>query len=228
MRNLQIPVKLDLSLNGVSSPLRVNEIFESIQGEGPFAGYPATFIRLAGCNLQCIWCDTEYADPTQGFSVRDISKLPPQHLIVITGGEPFAQNIIPLVKALLLAEHTVQVETNGTLDAADFPWRNKNAHVVCSPKTGKIHKSILDNCEHYKYIIGVEDKDSTDGLPTGYTQHGSHTPPAPPPAGKTVYLMPRDDHDTILNSANGMTAVHLVQKFGYVLTVQMHKVVGVK
>lgn len=73
--------------------MRVNEIFYSIQGEGRYTGTPAIFIRLAGCNLRCNFCDTEhqpYQDLTEEEIMRQIADFPASH-IVITGGEPMLQ-----------------------------------------------------------------------------------------------------------------------------------------
>ncbi|MBI5412600.1 7-carboxy-7-deazaguanine synthase QueE [Candidatus Peregrinibacteria bacterium] len=97
----------------------LNEIFHSIQGEGPAAGGPAIFVRLSGCNLQCMWCDTKYAWAPEGAReldeiVRAIRKYPCKHL-VITGGEPLLQQtaIAALLKAL--PEYTTEIETNGSI-----------------------------------------------------------------------------------------------------------------
>ena len=73
--------------------MRVNEIFYSIQGEGRYTGTPAIFIRLAGCNLRCDFCDTEhqpYQDLTEEEIMRQIADFPTSH-VVITGGEPMLQ-----------------------------------------------------------------------------------------------------------------------------------------
>ena len=105
-----------------SSVLRVNETFVSIQGEGEFIGTPSLFIRLDGCPLRCSWCDTPYAlagDAGRDMTVEDIARLANGYgRVVITGGEPLAQDIAPLVRALN-GRH-VTVETSGTI-FADLP-----------------------------------------------------------------------------------------------------------
>jgi 7-carboxy-7-deazaguanine synthase len=100
--------------------LQVCEIFHSIQGESTRAGYPCIFIRLAGCNLRCTYCDTVYAQ-TVGteYTVQDIiaavSKYPCR-LVEITGGEPLLQDTTPhLVCELLDRDYIVLLETNGTI-----------------------------------------------------------------------------------------------------------------
>src|SRR5580658_3582582 len=87
--------------------LWVQEVFYTLQGEGPFSGVPAVFVRLAGCNLACFWCDTDFESstwrPTFDELLANIEEKRPAicNLIVITGGEPFRQNIRPLVCHLL-------------------------------------------------------------------------------------------------------------------------------
>jgi 7-carboxy-7-deazaguanine synthase len=107
--------------------LDVHSIFYTIQGEGPFSGFPAVFIRLAGCNLQCPHCDTEY---TQGRRLaypevvaEYVSTLSqPRGLVVITGGEPFRQNLTKLLQCLSDYRLLVQIESNGTLPPSKFQY----------------------------------------------------------------------------------------------------------
>ncbi|HLJ84489.1 MAG TPA: 7-carboxy-7-deazaguanine synthase QueE [Candidatus Eremiobacteraceae bacterium] len=118
-----------------SATLRVNETFFSVQGEGTLSGAATFFIRLDGCPLRCAWCDTPYAlDGTKG-TVTDVDALATQAhgvpRVVITGGEPLAQDIGPLVDALDAETH-VTVETSGTI-FADIP---RVALFSVSPKVG--------------------------------------------------------------------------------------------
>jgi 7-carboxy-7-deazaguanine synthase len=100
--------------------LQVCEIFYSIQGESTRAGYPSVFIRLAGCNLRCAYCDTVYAQTggteyTVEGIISAVSKYPCR-LVEITGGEPLLQDNTPhLVHALLDRDYIVLLETNGTI-----------------------------------------------------------------------------------------------------------------
>ncbi len=103
--------------------LALAEIFYSLQGEGTWTGTPAVFVRLAGCNLNCRFCDTDYA--TKGFAsvpaivatVRELGDSCP--MVVLTGGEPFAQSETPALIAALVADgRRVHVESNGSISVA--------------------------------------------------------------------------------------------------------------
>jgi 7-carboxy-7-deazaguanine synthase len=102
--------------------IRVSELFESIQGEGPGAGEPCSFVRLAGCDLRCSWCDSSHAWENTGVEPRAPAELAVwvraagSRRVVITGGEPLEQqpSLTELV-ALLPRELPVDVETNGTI-----------------------------------------------------------------------------------------------------------------
>ena len=110
-------------------PLRINEIFYSIQGESLYAGLPCVFIRLTGCNLRCAYCDTRYAyeegmDMTMPAILRQVESYPAAALVEITGGEPLFQEETPdLVKQLLDHGRTVLMETNGSLDISRIDSR---------------------------------------------------------------------------------------------------------
>lgn len=96
--------------------MRINEIFYSIQGEGPQLGTPSWFIRLSGCNLDCPWCDSKYAKDGTKMSITDIINAVSKNdckNVVVTGGEPLIQDILPLLKRL--QPFNVSVETNGTI-----------------------------------------------------------------------------------------------------------------
>ncbi|MDO4618818.1 MAG: radical SAM protein, partial [Clostridia bacterium] len=110
---------------------KVVEIFDSIEGEGKRAGRPATFIRFAGCNLRCRWCDTLYAlfgekeeCKYTEMSLDDILKRDIKTAVTITGGEPLiADGISELCDELLRGGHEVNIETNGAADIMDFMQR---------------------------------------------------------------------------------------------------------
>ena len=102
--------------------LPVVEVFHSLQGEGTLAGVPSVFVRLAGCNRQCVWCDTAYArDPSAGrpVAVADLVRQVcafPTRFAVVTGGEPMAAaGVHALAGTLRDAGRHVTIETNGTL-----------------------------------------------------------------------------------------------------------------
>lgn len=136
----------------------VSEIFESVQGEGKNAGYPSVFIRLAGCNLSCPWCDSKYArhaNSEQKMALQEIidrvATYRPRH-VVITGGEPLLQDIYPLVMALH-PDYSIEVETNGTV-------YDDRMHGLCqftvSPKLPEIREDILSKWNKrcsYKFVV---------------------------------------------------------------------------
>lgn len=109
-------------------PLRISEIFESVQGEGPSAGAPSVFLRLSTCNLRCSWCDTKYTwdwtafryeDEVHPMSVAEVRERIVQSTsgrLVVTGGEPLLQRReLEALFGELPADLFVEVETNGTL-----------------------------------------------------------------------------------------------------------------
>lgn len=129
------------------SPLKVNEIFLSIQGESSWAGLPCAFVRLSGCPLRCRWCDTAYAyDQGEDMALEEVLARVRglgSRLVEVTGGEPLAQARTPeLVRALLDAGHVVLVETSGALDIAVL---DRRAHIVMDVKcpgsgmSGRMH-----------------------------------------------------------------------------------------
>lgn len=131
--------------------LRVSEIFTSLQGEGPSAGERAVFLRLAGCNLNCSWCDTPYSWDwlrydrveetrrldTDTLGDEIIATLTSERLLIVTGGEPLIQqrNLITLLSNLRTRapQLRVEIETNGTITPTDE--LDKLTHLfVVSPK----------------------------------------------------------------------------------------------
>lgn len=218
--NKQPISKQNLKPNGLVEPLEITEIFESIQGEGPWSGCPVTFIRLAGCNLQCTWCDTEYPIKEELF-VRDILNRCYRKKVVITGGEPFRQNIRFLVNRLLQDGYEVQIETNGTLFVTNLPY--SRITIVCSPKTKNINRKLLPYIDWFKYVIGSEDFDSEDYLPTQSTQKKNGSKVYRTPEKDKIILMPRDDKEPSLNKENTKAALKLAIDSGYRLNLQLHK-----
>jgi len=106
--------------------MRINEIFYSIQGEGKWTGRPNIFIRTAGCNLRCSFCDTKYAyksgkEMNTKEIINEISKYPCRY-ICITGGEPLLQDdVFYLIKKLLEKKYKICIETNGSLSIEKVP-----------------------------------------------------------------------------------------------------------
>lgn len=126
--------------------MRVNEIFYSLQGEGHFTGTAAVFVRLAGCNLSCPFCDTRhqrYTEMTEEAIVEAVRAFPATH-VVITGGEPTLQLTSTLINRLHTAGKFVQIETNGTVaPPPGVDW------VTCSPKEGRL---AIDEVDELKLL----------------------------------------------------------------------------
>ncbi len=130
--------------------LLINEIYASIQGESTHAGRPCTFIRTAGCNQRCRYCDTAYAF-TQGKPmhidevVRDALATGTQ-LVEVTGGEPLLQLLFPeLCRRLLAGGREVLVETGGSHDIAVVPPGVKVILDVKTPGSGEEHANHYEN-----------------------------------------------------------------------------------
>ena len=135
---------------------KINEIFYSIQGEGRFAGTPAVFIRFAGCNIKCPFCDTEHQ---KGIAMSDEEiiqevKKYPTRLVVITGGEPTLQLDEQLCRGLQKADKYIAIETNGT---REIP-KGVN-YVTYSPKFEFTKVSTdfrLTECDELKVVYNGE------------------------------------------------------------------------
>ncbi len=207
--------------------LDVQEIFPTFQGEGPFVGYPAVFIRLGGCNLACDFCDTEF-DSYQNFSLEKIIKTVfdlaknkngeiVKKLVVITGGEPFRQPIEKLCEELIKLSFLVQIETNGTL----FRDVSRDVKIICSPKvTNKkyhqIRSDLLERIDAFKFLISDEKKEYFD-VPSFIKKLPS----------TKVYLQPMDEYDRKKNLKNIKRTLELAEIHGYKISLQIHKILKI-
>jgi len=130
--------------------LRVNEVFFSIQGEGRRAGRPCVFVRLSGCPLRCVWCDTAYAFE-EGEALPEEAVLTriaayPSRLLLLTGGEPLAQPAaVPFVKRCLDEGWEVLVETSGHLPVDALDPRAVVILDVKPPGSGESARMHWDN-----------------------------------------------------------------------------------
>jgi 7-carboxy-7-deazaguanine synthase len=131
------------------------ELYKSVQGESSFAGLPCIFVRLAGCNLRCAWCDSEYTfSGGKPFTLDEIEQqiksLAPCTLIEFTGGEPMlqAKELLPLMDRLLAQNYTLMIETSGERPLADVPKAvHKIVDVKC-PGAGSAANSFrMENLE---------------------------------------------------------------------------------
>jgi 7-carboxy-7-deazaguanine synthase len=122
--------------------VQVSEIFHSIQGESTYAGLPCTFVRLTGCNLRCVWCDTEYAfyggeKMSVDQALEKVCSFPGR-LVEITGGEPLLQKeVYPLMERLLAEGYRVLLETSGERPIAQVPREVVKIVDVKCPDSGE-------------------------------------------------------------------------------------------
>lgn len=135
--------------------LFVAEMFSSIQGESSYAGLPCTFIRLAGCNLNCVYCDTVYArEGGKVFSLDRIIKFvrkQSNELVCVTGGEPLLQDAVrDLIAVLIEMEKRVIVETNGSMPINKIPSQAIRVVDVKTPASGEAESFYMRNLEEIK------------------------------------------------------------------------------
>lgn len=141
-------IDLDKSLS-----LKINEIFFSIQGETSRAGLPTIFIRLTGCPLRCIYCDTEYAfhegnKMTLTDIMKSISVYKTSH-VTVTGGEPLAQkNCRPLLTLLCESGYDVSLETSGALEIGNIDSHVSRIVDLKTPASGEVDKNLYGNLKH--------------------------------------------------------------------------------
>jgi len=139
--------------------LRVTEIFRSIQGESTHAGRPCTFVRLTGCPMRCVWCDSEYTF-TGGdhYSIDDIMSRVQEFgckLVEVTGGEPLAQKeAFTLIERLCNEDFEVLIETGGYVSTAGLDPRAKVILDIKCPASGEEARNDWSNLERLR-----DDKD---------------------------------------------------------------------
>ena len=132
--------------------LRLTEIFFSLQGEASRAGLPTVFVRLTGCPLRCVWCDTTYSfgggKPATIESVlAEVAKYPARQ-VCVTGGEPLAQKeCLSLLTALCDAGYEVSLETSGALDITGVDPRVARIMDLKAPDSGECAKNRWENLE---------------------------------------------------------------------------------
>lgn len=232
--------------------LAVKSIFYTIQGEGPYAGTPAAFVRLIGCNLKCYFCDTDFESDINLLSVSTtahhimklmskfhVPRVSKQFLVVITGGEPLLQPaIIPLIQILKTATANsvhIQIETNGTvwLDELTEYIDGGDVSIVVSPKTGTVHHMMYNRALAWKYIIAAGAVDSKDGLPVYSTQVKGmgQVLARPHEDARRIYVQPLDDprdRSGNMNRLHAKETALVAMEQGYQVSFQMHKHLGVE
>ena len=158
--------------------MKIIEIFDSIDGEGIRTGQPCTFIRLAGCNLRCSYCDTLYAlfgeDEPCEYTEMTVDEIiarvnPKFHRITLTGGEPLIhKDCDKLIDALLKEGHEINIETNGAVDIRPFREGHETDKLFFTvdyklPSSGMENKMVWDNFvslkpyDVIKFVVGSDE-----------------------------------------------------------------------
>ena len=187
------------------------EIFESMQGEGRNSGRPCVFIRFAGCNLACPWCDTDRARHFS-LSIEDLVKEVGgfrAKSVILTGGEPtLVGNMPELIAALKAKGYWIAVETNGTNEPDWFGFLD---YVACSPKAEFPDRLALTRADEVRVVASSEDV--ADFCKTVRRRI----------AATDYYVSPCERNGTI----DFATAKAVLAKLeGWSLSVQLHKILG--
>jgi 7-carboxy-7-deazaguanine synthase len=140
-------------MSSANDSLRISEIFFSLQGETSRVGLPTVFVRLTGCPLRCVYCDTTYAfSGGQTMTLEEILAEVARHgahYVTVTGGEPLAQkNCLSLLGALCDAGYAVSLETGGALDVSGVDARVAKVVDIKTPASGEMEKNLWGNLAH--------------------------------------------------------------------------------
>jgi 7-carboxy-7-deazaguanine synthase len=203
--------------------LKIAEIFSGVQGEGLRLGRPAIFVRLAGCNLRCSFCDTKTAwrggrlmtIEAVAAAVERLSRTWPAGWICLTGGEPFTQPLGPLIDRFRKDGLRVQVETNGTIfQAVDFDW------TTVSPKPPRYDAApeFTARAREIKLVVSKElDMAAVRRVRAFF------------PAAIPVFLQPESNKAESRNKALRLLRRALSEGIGDVrLGIQLHRIFGMR
>ena len=232
------------SANPRESGYLVHSIFPTIQGEGPFVGTPSLFVRFAGCNLKCAFCDTNFEGGDEYVDVEDLAELLVKNLIefdvslvVFTGGEPLLQPLAPLIESVTERMGygvRFQIETSGSYLHSDVVAAFFfDTSIVISPKTPRFATGLeavlatgaltIPDRVFFKYIVG---KDTTID---DFDRHPDWLPK------RQIFLQPMDvDNEGPLSTRgeeetreNTEKVVDFAMRLGYRVSLQTHKILGV-
>ncbi|MEO7071987.1 MAG: 7-carboxy-7-deazaguanine synthase QueE [Rhodanobacter sp.] len=147
------PARATPEASDATARLRISEIFHSLQGEADAAGWRTVFVRLTGCPLRCVWCDTEYAFHGGGWHdigdiVAEVATHGARH-VCVTGGEPLAQKrCLILLRALCDVGYEVSLETSGALDVSAVDPRVRKVMDLKAPGSGECKRNLWSNLAH--------------------------------------------------------------------------------
>jgi len=186
--------------------MRLNEVYYSVYGEQPFMGIPMLFVRFAGCNVGCEFCDQDWSvqmEMSEQDLLDEINECPSEW-VCFTGGEPLLQ-LKPKFVGQVAETKNVCIETNGTM-----PWKHiPGVYVACSPKVWPINPGL--DVDYLKLLVG----------------DGKEFWQKPLPAARKYFLQPvwNDNY-----KHNLVRAIAIVEEFPdtFVLSIQVHKYIGIK
>jgi 7-carboxy-7-deazaguanine synthase len=190
--------------------LQLSEVFYSIQGEGTWSGTPAVFVRLAGCNLACDFCDTDYSLKFMA-PVEDVVALVRAEggdcpMVILTGGEPLAQSeTLQLIEALRRDSRRVHIESNGTI-FTDLP---RDVWLCVSPKE-RVDERMAARADEAKLIVDKR-------IPE---EHVALFPKLP-----VILLQPEGNKPSNIELALDYAKAHPSR---FRLSLQTHKLIGVR
>ena len=218
---------------------RVNDIFYSLQGEGRNTGRAAVFVRFAGCNLRCPFCDTEFDSYTEMTAEEILEKVSSLHisegvgvrpLIVLTGGEPTLQVDEAFVDLLHQHDYEVAMESNGTRPAPrNLDWLTVSPKNLtswseeCGVRSGECAGKA---CDELKIVFDEATPEILSSLHESLSS--LHTPPSTLHA-PLLYLQPCDTGDARRNAAITAACVEYIKSHPqWRLSLQTHKLIGIE
>lgn len=187
------------------------EIFESLQGEGRNTGRPVVFVRFAGCNLACPWCDTDVRKKFSASLEELVAEVKSHKAksVILTGGEPtLVKEMSALVAALKREGYWIGIETNGTKASE---WFADLDYIACSPKAEFADRVFLTRADEVRIVASSEDVLS-------FAERMRRQIAA------TDYYISPCDHDGEIDFATAKSVLGKLE--GWSLSVQLHKILG--